>query len=111
MPSYFGLKIGIEGEKEFKKALFEINKSFKVLGSEMNLVAPQFDKQDKSVGTLTARNQVLRKEIDAQKDKVEALETTRLGGFCLVGMEGLFASLSGCLRFARRSRSAALPRR
>ena len=29
----FGLKIGIEGEKEFKKALSEINLSFLVLGS------------------------------------------------------------------------------
>ena len=60
MPSDFGLKIGIEGEKEFKKALSEINQSFKVLGSEMNLVTSQFDKQDQSVGALTARNQVLR---------------------------------------------------
>jgi signal transduction histidine kinase len=30
----FSLKIGIEGEKEFKKALSDINQSFKVLGSE-----------------------------------------------------------------------------
>lgn len=45
----FGLKIGIEGEKEFKKALSEINQSFKVLGSEMKLVSSQFDKNDKSV--------------------------------------------------------------
>ena len=67
MPSDFGLKIGIEGEKEFKKALSEINQSFKVLGSEMNLVTSQFEKQDKSVGALTARNQILRNEIDAQK--------------------------------------------
>lgn len=37
----FGLKIGIEGEKEFKNAISEINQSFKVLGSEMNLVASQ----------------------------------------------------------------------
>ena len=29
----FGLKIGLEGEKEFKKALSDINSSFKVLGS------------------------------------------------------------------------------
>jgi hypothetical protein len=48
----FGLKIGIEGEKEFKNAIREINQSFKVLGSEMNLVASQFDKQDKSVEAL-----------------------------------------------------------
>jgi len=74
LASDFGLKIGIEGEQAFRKSLSEINQSFKVLGSEMNLVTSQFDKQDKSVGALTARNQVLRKEIDAQKDKVETLE-------------------------------------
>ena len=44
MADNFGLKIGVEGEKEFKKALAEINQTFKVLGSEMNLVASQFDK-------------------------------------------------------------------
>ena len=38
MADDFGLKIGLEGEKEFKKALSEINQSFKVLGSEMKVV-------------------------------------------------------------------------
>ena len=38
MADNFGLKIGIEGEKEFKNALRDINQSFKVLGSEMTLV-------------------------------------------------------------------------
>jgi phage-related protein/archaellum component FlaC len=70
----FGLKIGIEGEKEFKNAIREINQSFKVLGSEMNLVASQFDKQDKSIEAVTARNRVLSKEIDAQKEKIATLE-------------------------------------
>lgn len=74
MADNFGLKIGVEGEKEFKNALRDINQSFKVLGSEMNLVSSQFDKQDKSIGALTARNQVLNKEIDTQKDKVSTLE-------------------------------------
>jgi len=69
----FGLKIGLEGEKEFKKALSEINQSFKVLGSEMKLVSSQFDKNEDSVGSLTARNTVLNKEIDAQKSKIETL--------------------------------------
>lgn len=50
MADDFGLKIGLEGEKEFKKALADINQSFKVLGSEMELVASQFDKQDKCIG-------------------------------------------------------------
>jgi len=74
MADNFGLKIGIEGEKEFKNALRDINQSFKVLGSEMNLVSSEFDKNDRSVQALTARNQVLNKEIDTQKEKVETLE-------------------------------------
>ena len=73
MADDFGLKIGLEGEKEFKKALSEINQSFKVLGSEMKVVQSQFDKNDNSVEALTARNQVLNKEIEAQKQKIETL--------------------------------------
>lgn len=73
MADNFGLKIGIEGEKEFKKALSEINQSFKVLGSEMKLVSSQFDANDKSIQALSARNTVLNKEIDAQRQKIETL--------------------------------------
>lgn len=75
MADDFGLKIGLEGEKEFKKALSEINQSFKVLGSEMKVVQSQFDKNDNSVEALTARNQVLNKEIEAQKQKIETLRS------------------------------------
>ena len=74
MADNFGLKIGVEGEKEFKKMLAEINQNFKVLGSEMKLVSSQFDKNDKSVDALTAQNQVLSKEIDEQKNKIELLK-------------------------------------
>lgn len=74
MADNFGLKIGVEGEREFKNALRDINQSFKVLGSEMKLVESQFDRQDKSVEAVTARNQLLNKEMDAQRDKIKALE-------------------------------------
>lgn len=74
MADNFGLKIGVEGEREFKKALSEINQSFKVLGSEMTLVTSQFDKNDKSIQSVTARNAVLNKEIDAQKEKISTLK-------------------------------------
>ena len=73
MADNFGLKIGLEGEKEFKKALADINSSFKVLGSEMKLVESQFDKNDTSVSALTARNEVLNKAIESQKQKIETL--------------------------------------
>ena len=71
--SDFGLKIGIEGEREFKAALKDINQQFKVLGSEMKLVESQFDKQDRSVSALTARNEVLTRQITEQKEKIELL--------------------------------------
>ena len=74
MADNFGLKIGVEGEREFKKALSDINQSFKVLGSEMQLVTSQFDKNDKSVSALSARNAVLNKEIDSQKEKIVTLK-------------------------------------
>lgn len=73
MADSFGLKIGLEGEKEFKKTLADINQSFKVLGSEMKLATSQFDKNDKSVEALAARNKVLRKEIDEQTTKIDTL--------------------------------------
>jgi len=73
MADNFGLKIGVEGEKEFKKALSDINQSFKVLGSEMKLVESEFGKNENSVQSLTAKNEVLTKQIDAQKEKIETL--------------------------------------
>jgi phage-related protein/archaellum component FlaC len=73
MADNFGLKIGVEGEKEFKRALADINQSFKVLGSEMKLVESEFGKNENSVQSLTSKNEVLNKQIDAQKDKIETL--------------------------------------
>lgn len=73
MADNFGLKIGLEGEKEFKKSLAEINQTFKVLGSEMKLVTAQFGQNDDSVEALTARHQVLGREVEAQRKKVETL--------------------------------------
>ena len=75
MSENFGLKIGLEGEREFKKFLADINNSFKVLGSEMKLVDSQFDKNDKSTEALTARSEILNKEIDSQKQKIETLRS------------------------------------
>lgn len=75
MSDNFGLKLGIEGEKEFKTALKDINRNFKILSSEMNLVTSEFDKNDRSVQALTARNKVLGKEMDEQRNKITTLES------------------------------------
>ena len=70
-----GLRISLEGEKEFKRAIADINSQMRVLGSEMKLVESQFSSQDNSVQALTARNDVLNKNIDAQKSKIESLRS------------------------------------
>jgi phage-related protein len=75
MADNFGLKIGVEGEKEFKNSLRDINQSFKVLGSEMKLVSSEFDKNDKNITAVSAKNAVLNKSIDAQKEKIATLES------------------------------------
>ena len=69
-----GIRIGVEGEREFKQSLRDINQSFKVLGSEMQLVTSQFDKNDKSTQALSARKGALNKEIEAQKGKINVLQ-------------------------------------
>ena len=72
--SDMGVKLGIEGEREFKSSLKDINATMKVLGSEMTLVASQFDKQDKSVQALNARNSVLNAAINEQRNKIDLLQ-------------------------------------
>ena len=71
--SSFGLKIGLDGEREFKRAISEINREMRVLGSEMKLVASSFRKNEASAASLTSKNQVLGKEIEAQRSKVDTL--------------------------------------
>ncbi|MEW6955458.1 phage tail protein, partial [Trueperella pyogenes] len=72
--SSFGLKIGLEGEREFKRAITDINREMRVLGSEMKVVASQFGKNATDADALTARNEVLAKQIEAQKGKIDALK-------------------------------------
>ncbi len=74
MSSGIGTKLYLDGEKEYKAALAEINRSMRVLGTEMSVVTAQFDKNDKSEQALTARSAALTKEVDAQKEKIEQLQ-------------------------------------
>ena len=69
-----GPKIGIEGEADFRKAINSINTNLKTLGTEMLAVTSQFDKNDKSMESLTAQNKVLNKQIDEQKRKLSELQ-------------------------------------
>ena len=75
MAESIGPRLEVQGEREFKSALQSINNEFKLLGSEMKLIASAYDKNDKSTEALTAQNKVLGKEMDAQKGKIALLTT------------------------------------
>lgn len=69
-----GPRIGIDGEAEFRRAIQSINTNIKTLGTEMLAVTSAYDANDKSAAALTARNEVLVKQIDAQKEKLAKLQ-------------------------------------
>lgn len=63
----------LDGEKEYKSALSEINSALKVLNSEMKLTKEQFADQADSVEALTAEHDVLERQYLSQKEKVDTL--------------------------------------
>ena len=67
-------KFEISGEKEYRKALSDINEGMRVLNSEMQLTESQFGKNAKSVEALGAKNDVLSRKISTQKEKIEVLK-------------------------------------
>ncbi len=68
-----GPRIGIEGEKEFRQAIGDINTNMRTLKTEMQAVSSQFDKNDKSQEAYTAKNAVLNKQIEEQRNKLAEL--------------------------------------
>lgn len=69
-----GPRIGIDGEKEFRQQLANINQQIRTLGSEMKAVTSSFDDGDRSEEALAAQTDVLNRQIDAQKQKLQQLQ-------------------------------------
>ena len=69
-----GPKIGIDGEREFRKAIRDINDAYKTLDAETRAVTAAFDAQGDEQGKLEAASKQLQKQIDAQKGKMKLLE-------------------------------------
>ena len=63
------LKIKLDGEAEYRAALSSIDKSFKELGSEMNLLSAKFSKNGDSMEALSAKSEVLSKKVETQPQK------------------------------------------
>lgn len=68
------LKLKLDGEAEYRAALSSIEKSFKELGSEMNLLSAKFAKNGESVEALGAKNDVLSRKVETQQQRVDVLK-------------------------------------
>lgn len=61
----------ISNEKEYKDAISRIGDSMRVLNSEMRKVESAYARDADSMEELTAKNEVLTKQIEKQKEKIE----------------------------------------
>lgn len=69
-----GPKIGIDGEKEFRKSMRDINDTYKALDAETKALTKAFEAQGDEQGKLEATSKQLQKQIDLQKQKMGLLE-------------------------------------
>lgn len=69
-----GPKIGIDGEQQFRRQITEINQSLKTMAAEQKAVASAFDDEADAEKKAAAQKEVLARQIDAQKKKLELLE-------------------------------------
>ena len=73
MSDSIGPKIVLEGEKEYKQAIKDINADMRVFSSEMKKLTAEFADNSNSVEALTKKGEILEKQINSQKEKVETL--------------------------------------
>lgn len=66
-------RLKLEGEAEYRKQLGDIDSTLRTLRSEMNKVSAEFEDNADSVEALNAKNEVLEKQLEAQRSKVSAL--------------------------------------
>ena len=69
-----GPKIGIDGEQQFRRQIADINQSLKTMASEQKAVASAFDDEATAEKKATSQKEVLNRQIEAQKKKLELLE-------------------------------------
>lgn len=67
-------RLALDGEKEFKSQMAQVNGELRNLKSEMGLVDATFKGQANSAEALAAKHKVLQSTVEQQREKVRALE-------------------------------------
>lgn len=73
MAADISVKVGVDGEREFKKSMQDIVQTSKTLASEMKLVESGFDKNTSAQKKAKAQAEVLTKQIENQQKQVDLL--------------------------------------
>lgn len=68
-----GASISLDGEKQFKQAISEINNGLRVTASELTLLTAKYSDNANSVKALTEKGVVLQNQINGQTEKVNKL--------------------------------------
>lgn len=66
-------KIKLDGEREYKEAVSQIASGLKVLDSELRMVSQSFADNADSVEALSAKNDVLERQLLSQREKIDTL--------------------------------------
>jgi hypothetical protein len=75
MASNIGAKVELAGEREFRKALSEINTGLRTTASELTLVSAKYSENANSMSALTAKNTALQTKLDQQTEKIKTLRS------------------------------------
>ncbi len=73
MAEDIGAKITLQGEREFRDALKQIESGLKVNASALTLISAQYADNTKSVEALTAKNDALKDSLNTQKEKIDTI--------------------------------------
>lgn len=75
MAADIGVRVSVEGYSEFKKNIQDITQQQKTLKSEMQAVSSAWDKSTSAEKKAAEQKRILSQQIEAQKKKVEELES------------------------------------
>lgn len=74
MATDIGPRIGLQGEREFRRSIEAVNAQMKALGAEMKAVTAEFAGNASSQEALAAKNAVLGRSVEAAKNKLSVLD-------------------------------------
>ena len=74
MAGTIGGKVALDGEKQFKQAIGDINQEFRVMKAELGAVSTAFSKNNKTVGDAKRENEALGQAVNKLKERLSAQE-------------------------------------